>query len=146
MILRLVLFVAGASAHAPWCYCVPSHSFLFQFLQFGLVNSSFTAGSRYYKDIFHMFYCHTDHPTVQEVLAMVYSSLSKSHSTDCTCGCDNLRTIIVSVMGRPRSLRNLARSSIIAALQRHATERVHHLPLPKLLISFINLDFNQLKV
>ena len=135
---KILYDVPGASVHAPWCYCVPSHSFFYQFLQFGVLNIQFTNNS-HYNDIFEILYNHTDHLTVQEVLVMISTSLSRSHDSDCSCGsCDALKGIIKKVMGRPRTLKQLARLAIKAAMYNNVAERVHLLPLPKLLVSYVS--------
>ncbi len=135
---KILYDVPGASAHAPWCYCVPSHSFFYQFLQFGVRNLQFTC-SPYYNDVFEMLYNHTDHLTVQEVLVMISTSLARNHDQDCSCGaCDSLRAIILKVIGRPRTLKQLARIAIKAALSNNVAEKVHLLPLPKILVTYMS--------
>ncbi len=135
---KILYDVPGASAHAPWCYCVPSHSFFYQLLQFGVQNLQHTSSPHYYH-IFEVLYNHTDHLTVQEVLVMVRASLRRSHDDACSCGaCDALRGMITRVIGRPRTLKQLARIAIKAAMHNNMAERVHLLPLPRLLVTYMS--------
>ncbi len=134
IVYHKVLYDVPTDSQAPWSYCMPTHSFLYQYLQFGLLNLVYVNDGHWYREMFEVLYSHTDHHTLQDVLNMIHHQLVETHSADnsCNCGqCHQYRDLLNEVTARPRSLKQMCRMSLSLAFGGKLAGKVPMLPLPQ---------------
>ena len=135
---KLLYFIPDNFAK-PWASPTPTHSFLFQYLLFGLFNLHYVNDGFCYRQLFEVFYCQVDHYTLQDVISMVSEQFMSMHgATNCACGaCDNFRCLLSDANDKPRSLKQLCRLVIYDALKGKVAPNISHLPLPLALKDYI---------
>ena len=115
------------------------HTFLYQYLVFGMLNLRFVNEGQWYMNIFNVLYCQIEHSLLHDVLAMAQAQFLQRHSyADCECkSCDNFRLLLDSVKDKPRSLKVLCRLAVYNSVKGRLVFTVPYLPLPPALKSYL---------
>ena len=115
------------------------HTFLYQYLVFGMMNLKFVNEGQWYMNIFNVLYCQIEHSLLHDVLAMAQAQFLQRHSyVDCECkSCDNFRLLLDSVRDKPRSLKVLCRLAVYNSVKGRLVFTVPYLPLPPVLKSYL---------
>ena len=115
------------------------HTFLYQYLVFGMMNLKFVNEGQWYMNIFNVLYCQIEHSLLHDVLAMAQAQFLQRHNyVDCECkSCDNFRLLLDSVRNKPRSLKVLCRLAVYNSVKGRLVFTVPYLPLPPALKSYL---------
>ena len=168
VVFRKLLYGASHS-EAPWCYTTPSHSFLFQFLQFGANNLKYVSSE--YEELFYILCNQADGYVLQFVLNTVHSHFTETHpaaaaasqplddttggssgvsssvgssgTLACDCGeCAPMRTLLQVLLHKCRSLKQLCRATVLKSVPNYTPRALNTLPLPPALKTYLT-DFSQ---
>ena len=115
------------------------HTFLYQYLMFGMLNLKYVNEGQWYMNIFNVLYCQIEHSLLHDVLAMAQAQFLQRHDyVDCECkSCDNFRLLLDSVREKPRSLKVLCRLAVYNSVKGKLVFTVPCLPLPPALKSYL---------
>ena len=118
---------------------IHQHTFLYQYLVFGMLNLKFVNDGPWYMNLFNVLYCQIEHSLLHDVLAMAQAQFSNRHKhVDCECrSCDNFKLLLDSVKDKPRSLKVLCRLAVKRSVKGRLVFAVPYLPLPPALKSYL---------
>ena len=115
------------------------HTFLYQYLVFGILNLKFVNEGPWYMNVFNVLYCQIEHFLLHDVLAMTQAQFSNRHKhVDCECRhCGDFKLLLDSVTDKPRSLKVLCRLAVKHSVKSRLVFAVPYLPLPHALKSYL---------
>ena len=115
------------------------HTFLYQYLLFGMLNLKLVNEGPRYMNLFNVLYSQIEHSLLHDVLAMAQAQFLQRHDyVDCECkSCDNFRLLLDSVRDKPRSLKVLCRLAVYNSVKGRLVFTIPYLPLPPALKSYL---------
>ena len=129
----------GSVADVPWCYCIPTHSFLYQLLQFGALNLHHVTSDDQYGQLVATLVYQADHYTLHEVLNTVYLQFSAMHQPGhCSCSdCPAFFSLLLTYLHKPRSLKQICRLTVINSFHGLRPAAIDVLSLPSSLKEYL---------
>ena len=120
-----------------------THTFLYQFLLFGLNNLAYVGDGSWYKECAEILYSESPHDLLQPALNLIADQLRISHPRNmngapCNCGqCFLFHGLIHSMLSRPRRLKQICRLAIRAAVGGRLYTSSSMLGLPPAIVHYL---------